>query len=251
VAGLATEPGHQGYRRGQPLPTTLEALAGRPPALTPEVRPKCPAGQLFEKNKNNYLVLDLLLTDLTGLTFPELMQELVFGPLGMAHSSFDPACPETSERPVARGHDAFGVPVPELGLAHPAIAAGGLWSTAEDLAKAQLEIRRAYLGQPALITQALARQMLTPTPGTLYGLSTVVDHSPSGLDFGSVGEFSGYFSVAMCQVSSGDGFVLLSNADGGREIARVMTDPAGERGQFGRLEESRRVDTVAEAGREA
>jgi CubicO group peptidase (beta-lactamase class C family) len=250
VAGLATEPDHEAYRPGEPVPAALEALAGRLPARTPEVRPKCPPGQMFEKNKNNYLVLDLLMTDITGFTFPQLMHQLVFEPLGMVNSSFDPSCPGKAARPVARGHDTFGVPVAELGPTHPAIAAGGLWSTAEDLAKAQLEIRRAYLGQSALISQSLAKQMLTPTPGTLYGLSTVVDHSQSDLDFGSVGEFSGYFAVAMCRVHRGDGFVMLSNADGGREIARIMAGPADESGQFGRIEEARRVDTVSEAGQE-
>jgi CubicO group peptidase (beta-lactamase class C family) len=250
VAGLATEPDHEAYGHDEPLPTALEALAGRHPARTPQVRPKCPPGQLFEKNKNNYLVLDLLMTDITGRAFPQLMKELVFEPLGMVNSSFDPLCPATASQPVARGHDAFGIPVAGLGPAHPAIAAGGLWSTAEDIAKAQLEIRRAYLGQSALITQSLAEQMLTPTPGTLYGLSTVVDHSQADLDFGSVGEFTGYFAVAMCRIRSGDGFVLLTNADGGREIARIMADPAGDSGEFGRLAEARRIATATDAGRE-
>ncbi|HEX6524000.1 MAG TPA: amino acid adenylation domain-containing protein [Streptosporangiaceae bacterium] len=250
VAGLTTEPDHEPYRPGGPVPTTLEALAGRPPALTPAVRPKCPPGQLFEKNRNNYLVLDQLMTDITGAPFPQLMRELVFDPLGMASSSFDPSYPVTADRPVARGHDAFGVPVPELGPTHPAIAAGGLWTTAADLARAELEIRRAYLGQPALITKQLATEMLTPTPGTLYGLSTVVDFLPGDIDFGIVGEFTGYFAVAMCGVNSGDGFVLVTNADGGREIARFIAGPASERGQFGRTEEARRVAAVAEASKE-
>ena len=241
VAGLETEPDFEPYRHGEPVPTALEALSGQPPARTPEIRPKCAAGQLFEKNRNNYVVLELLMTDITATPFPQLMRELVLDPLGMAHSSFDPSCPEKADRPVARGHDAFGVPVRELGPAHPAVAAGGLWTTAADLARAELEIRRAYLGQPALITPPLAVQMLTPTPGTLYGLSTVVDFSPSDLDFGAVGEFTGYFAVAMCQIRSGDGFVLLTNGDGGREIARLIAGEAGENGQFGRREEARRV----------
>jgi CubicO group peptidase (beta-lactamase class C family) len=206
---------------------------------------------LFERNRNNYLVLDQLMSDITGMPFPQLMRELVFTPLGMASSSYDPSCPETAGRPVARGHDALGVPVAELGPTHPAIAAGGLWTTAADLARAELEIRRAYLGQPALITRALASEMLTPTPGTLYGLSTVVDFQPGEVDFGTVGEFTGYFAVAMCSVQSGDGFVLLTNADGGREIARFIAGSTGERGQFGRVEEARRVGAVIEAGQEA
>ncbi len=231
VAGLATTPAHEPYRHGEPMPTVLDALRGRPPARTPPVRPKCAPGELFEKNVNNYLVLEQLMTDLTGTAFPRLMQELIFEPLGMASSSFDPSFHETSGCPVARGHDAFGVSLPELGPAHPASAAGGLWTTAGDLAKAELEIRRAHLGQPALITASLAAEMLTPTPGTLYGLSTIVDFPAGDVDFGAVGEFSGYFAVAMCKVRSGDGFVLLTNGDGGREmeIARFAGEQFGPR----------------------
>jgi CubicO group peptidase (beta-lactamase class C family) len=170
------------------------------------------------------------------------MRELVFEPLGMAGTSFDRAFPRETGRPVARGHDVFGAALPDLGPAHPAAAAGGLWTTAGDLARAELEIRRAHLGQPALISRQLAEQMLTPTSGTLYGLSTVVDFGQDDVDFGSVGEFAGYFTVAMCRVGSGDGFVLLTNGDGGREIARFIAGATGGGSeQFGRPEPSRRT----------
>jgi CubicO group peptidase (beta-lactamase class C family) len=232
TAGLEREAEEPSYR---PVPTALEALRGR------SVRAKCPPGRLFEKNVNNYLVLQQLLEDLTGTPFPRLMREVLFEPLGMTASSFDPAFPAIAGRPVARGHDILGTPLEELGPSHPAVAAGGLWTTAGDLARAQLEIRRAHLGEPALITAALAEQMLTPAPGTLYGLSTVIDIGVDDVDFGSVGEFAGYFTVAMCQVRGGDGFVLLTNADGGREIARFMAGTSGGE-QFGRVEPATDLD---------
>jgi len=233
TAGLSREPEYEPYRHDGPVPTALDALHGRAPARTPAIVQLRPSGA-FEKNRVNYLVLEQLMVDLTGVPFPELMRALVFEPLGMATSSYDPAYHRSSGRPVARGHDALGVPVPELGPAHPAAAAGGLWTTAGDLARAELEIRRAYLGQPALITQSLARQMMTPTAETLYGLSTIVDFQGTDLDFGIVGEFTGYWAAAMCRASSGDGFVLLTNGDSGREIAEFVIGATGGSTQLGR-----------------
>jgi CubicO group peptidase (beta-lactamase class C family) len=226
TAGLAREPAYPPYRKDEPVPTVLDALLGRPPARTPAVRPKCPAGELFEKNPVNYLVLQQVLTDLTGSDFPELMRKSLFEPLGMSGSGFETDFPVRSGRPVAQGHDAFGTATGGYGPIHPAMAAGGLWTTAADLARVQLEIRRAYLGEPALITERLAREMLTATAGSLYGLSMIVDRSDAELDFGAVGEFPGYWAMTMCR-GTGDGFVLLANGDGGRGLAAFITEMTG------------------------
>jgi CubicO group peptidase (beta-lactamase class C family) len=160
------------------------------------------------------------------------MRKTVFGPLGMPGSGYESDFPQRSGRPVARGHDSFGMATGTYGPIHPATAAGGLWTTAGDLARVQLEIRRAYLGEPALITRELAEGMLTATPGSLYGLSMIVDRSDSELDFGAVGEFSGYWAMTMCRIS-GDGFVLLANGDGGRGVATFVTEMTGGTGRFG------------------
>ncbi|MBE1533910.1 non-ribosomal peptide synthetase [Actinomadura algeriensis] len=233
TSGLEREPEYEPYRDGEPVPSVLDALYGRPPARTPEVRPKCPPGELFEKNPVNYLVLEQLLTDLTGTEFPRLMRETVLDPLGMTRSGYESGFPESSGNAHARGHDAAGRPTGHRGPVHPATAAGGLWTTARDLAAVQLEIRRAHRGESELVTPELAEQMLTTTPGTLYGLSTVVDRSATELDFGAVGEFSGYWAMTMCRMS-GDGFVLLANGDGGRGVAEFITAMTGGNEDFGR-----------------
>ncbi|MEV4807681.1 amino acid adenylation domain-containing protein [Nonomuraea sp. NPDC049421] len=226
TSGLARDPEYPPYRDGEPVPTVLDALLGRAPARTPAVRRTRPVGT-FEKNVVNYLVLEQLLTDVTGADFPSLARETVLDPLGMTGSGFEAGFPHGSGRPIAHGHDAFGTPIDGFGLIHPATAAGGLWTTAADLARVQLEIRRAYLGEPALITRELAGQMLTATPGSLYGLSMVVDRSEKELDFGAVGEFTGYWAMTMCRVTGGDGFVLLANGDGGRGVATFITELSG------------------------
>lgn len=221
VSGLSREGAYRPYRPDEPVPTTLDALTGRPPARGGPVRLEHEPGRRFAKNLVNYLVLQQLIADRTGMPFTAWMREAVFVPLGMTGSGYHPDHPRTAGRPVARGHDGSGAVTAENGPTHPAVGAGGLWTTAEDLARAQLDIRRAYRGEPALITRELARQMLTPTPGTMYGLSTIVDAGPD-LDFGVVGEFRGYWAGAMCRMDGGDGYVVLCNGDNGRQVAELV-----------------------------
>ncbi|MGW3045818.1 hypothetical protein ACWC9T_38740 [Kitasatospora sp. NPDC001159] len=55
-------------------------------------------------------------------------------------------------------------------------AAGGLWTTAADLADLAAELRRCYLGRErGLVATELVREMLTPQSGRAYGWSTILD----------------------------------------------------------------------------
>jgi CubicO group peptidase (beta-lactamase class C family) len=196
-------------------------------------------GTVLRRSASHYFVLQQLMCDITGEPFPELMAALVFGPLGMAGSSFDPAFPEVSGRPVAGGHDAYGVPVRDELLTTPEHIVAGLWSTAPDLAAVALEIRKAYVGdRPTLLTQPLATQMLKSYPGAYYGLSTVVDDSGGELSFGHAGEIAGYQAMSMTGVRGGTGLVVLTNADSGNEVVKSVMAAFGrddERYGRGRL----------------
>jgi len=239
VSGLTGYTRFGRYEPGDPLPTTLDVLYGRPPARTPPVRVEFMPGTVWRRSASHYFVLQQLMCDITGVPFPELMAELVFGPLGMAGSSFDPAFPEVSGRPVAGGHDAYGVPVRDETLTTPEHIVAGLWSTAPDLAAVALEIRKAYVGdRPTLLTQSLAAQMLKSYPGAYYGLSTLVDDTAEELSFGHAGEIGGYQAMTMTGVRGGTGLVVLTNGDSGNEVVKSVMAAFGrddERYSRGRL----------------
>ncbi|MFE7389852.1 amino acid adenylation domain-containing protein [Streptomyces sp. NPDC057582] len=225
VSGLALEPAHDPYLPGDAVPGVLDALHGRPPARTPAVRFEHTPGGVFRKNRLNYLILEQLMTEVTGDPFPELMRTLVLQPLGMVRSAYDWAHHAHSRRPVALGHDASGQPVPPGLPIHPSVAGGGLWTTAGDLARAAAEIRRAHLGRGAdLLTQPLAQQMLTPHQDALYGLSTVVDATGDDIEYGAFGEFEGYWAMSLTRIKDGDGLIVLTNGDCGREVGRAAIE---------------------------
>src|SRR5690606_27521735 len=150
--------------------------------------------------------------------------------LGMTATSYDLAFPEISGLPVAHGHDENGRPLPGGWLVRPALAAGSLWSTAPDLAKAAIAVRRAHLGlSGAILSRDRAAELLTVAHrDALYGLGTSIDDTAGDLEFGHVGESAGYRSMMLSRVHRGTGFVVLTNSETGKEIHKHVAIAIGE-----------------------
>ncbi|MFF7593354.1 serine hydrolase, partial [Kitasatospora purpeofusca] len=223
-SGLAPHPPlDDNYSRHEPFPALLDVLNGRAPAKTPPVRRADAPGEVFRLNPLNFSVLQQAMADATGTAFPELARHWLLEPLGMTASGFDPVFPDTAGRPFARGHAADGTPVPDGFVVHPEAAAGGLWTTAADLARLAAEIRRCYLGRPeGLVRQELVQRMLTPLGGRNYGWSTILDGTGADIEFGHGGQALGYQAMTGLRARSGTGAVLLSNGAGGRELVRYL-----------------------------
>ncbi|MFJ9178092.1 amino acid adenylation domain-containing protein [Streptomyces sp. NPDC102360] len=224
-----------GYRPGETMPTVLDLLGGRPPVDTPPVRAERPPGGTFELANTNYSVIQQLLEDISGQPFAALMRELVLEPLRMTSSSFEQDFPGTSGRPAATGHDSEGRPVDGGWRVRPQLASSGLWSTAGDLAKVAVELRRAHRGEAyAVLSRPLAEQMLTPGEGGFYGLGAVVDGRAPDLDAGHGGEPYGYRNMLIVNTGTGSGFVALTNGESGREVLKSVAASLREQdGAFG------------------
>ncbi|MBQ0984632.1 amino acid adenylation domain-containing protein [Streptomyces sp. F63] len=221
TAGLAPTPS-AGQPRGDTLADLPGLLSGRRPDLHPPVRAELAPGSVFRKANVHFSVVQQVLMDVTGEHFDALMRRTVLDPFGMTASSFDQSFPEQPDRPAASGHDEDGRPLPGGWRLWPDTAAAGLWTTATDVAKALLEVRRAYLGRPAaLIGRDTARGLLAPQhPHSGYGLGTVVDDLGDDVQFGHGGAGAGYHALAMCRIGAGTGFVVLTNGEAGAGVAR-------------------------------
>ncbi|MEV6163205.1 serine hydrolase, partial [Streptomyces sp. NPDC052052] len=240
-----------GFRPGEPLPSLLDLLAGRPPVTTPKVRRELPPGEVFRKSSTHYWVLQQVLEDVTGEGFEALMRRLVLDPLGMADTSFDQDHPLVAGLPVAHGHDANGAALKGGWRRRAHLAAAGLWTTAADAARFTVAVRDALLGAPgALLPQATARELLAGETGTFYGLGTIVDDSGEDLEFGHGGEPAGYWNMAISRLHGGTGFVALTNADSGKAVVKHLTAELGRTDSgFGRSRLSqdwRRADGSAD-----
>jgi CubicO group peptidase (beta-lactamase class C family) len=156
-----TRSGVDSYEPAEPLPSLLESLAGLPPASTDPLDVVFTPGTEHSYSGGGYGVLQLLLTEQTGRGFDPLVDSLVFRPLGMAHSVFPQPLPDTLGPFAAMGHDAEGRPLPGGFETLPIMAAGGLWTTAADLALFIAALQASWHGNAAFLDHATIREMMT------------------------------------------------------------------------------------------
>ncbi|MGD9890265.1 MAG: serine hydrolase domain-containing protein [Dehalococcoidia bacterium] len=227
TAGLTVR-GFPGYERGQPVPEILAILDGRAPANTPPVHVDALPGLAWRYAGGGTTILQLLLTDLTGLPFQELMQSLVLEPLGMARSTFTQPLPEDQRRDASSGHAADGQPIAGSWRVYPEMAAAGLWSTAADLARFARGTLAARSGQPGSILRAESvAEMLRRQVSDLGDAMAVFDGMGLGfflaggdrtLCFGHAGGNSGFRCLLAAFPEQEAGLVLMTNGDNGDRI---------------------------------
>ncbi|MBO0779963.1 MAG: serine hydrolase [Ktedonobacteraceae bacterium] len=222
TAGL-TQNWYRGFRRGEAVPTLLQVLEGQSPANTPPVRVKLIPGSQFRYSGSHYSVLQQLLIDVTGKPFPELLQELVFEPLGMHHSSYDQEYPDQRPESTAVGHYIGGEPVYGKWRVIPEMAGAGLWTTAVDLARLACELYRAHVGKPThILKKAVVDQALAPHIIESFGLGIELEGQGQSRRFGHSGDNIGYKCLSTTYVEHGMGAVVLTNADDGGWVAQEL-----------------------------
>lgn len=214
----------QGYRPGEPMPTVADLLHGRPPAEGEPIRRERVLGGGVYYSGTNYLVLQQLVEDVTGMPLAGAMRELLLDPLHLGGSGFERDLPRRTALPVARGHHPDGVPLDCGWLERPDVGAAGFWTTGLDLATLVSEIRRGYLGRPgALLSRPLATEMLSAPEHSSFGLGVVTEQLSGDLQFGHSGSPIGYYAGIACRVRQGTGLALLTNSDLGKPLFyRIM-----------------------------
>ena len=114
-------------------------------------------------------------------------------------------------RTTARGRRGRAVHV------YPEQAAAGLWTTPSDLAKVAIEVQRAIAGPGAVLTQASAREMMTPV-GAGRSLSVHNAQRGEGWYFRHGGSNWGFQCVLVAHFRKGYGVVMMTNADSGGPV---------------------------------
>jgi CubicO group peptidase (beta-lactamase class C family) len=205
------------YKMGEPLPTLVQALQGAPPAKPPGVRIAYVPGERTSYSGGGYSVLQLLLTDQTGETFPALMRRLVLAPVGMHSSDFISSIPDTLKPVLAVGHGNDGTPIAGKWEALVQMAAGGLVTTADDMARFVEELSRAWRGESKLLSRDLAREMLTPNKAG-WGLGFEVAGQGDSIRFLHTGSGDGFRALIVGFPARRAGAVILVNSDAAGEL---------------------------------
>ena len=211
--------GFPGYAADAAVPTTVQVLDGRAPANTAPVRVDTTPGSLWRYSGGGYTIVQLLMTDVAGQPFAELMREQVLRPAGMVHSTFAQPLPADRARQAATAHDGGGAPWPGGYHTYPEQAAAGLWTTPSDLARLLIDVRRAHAGEAGrVVTPQTARTMLTRQAGE-YGLGFGLPGGGDTLIFSHGGSNEGFRAYAAMEAHSGDGVVVMTNGENGATLA--------------------------------
>ena len=216
TAGV-TVAGFSGYAPGEPLPSLLQILDGKPPADNAPIRVDVEPDTGWRYSGGGYVIIRQLLEDVTGQSFGALLQASVLAPAGMKHSTFSQSLPPLLRAELAAPCGPNGQPVSTGAGIFPELAPDGLWATPSDLARYAIQVQRALTGAPdALLSARTTRLMLTPRRDN-YGLGVISgDDSKHPWFTHNGGNYA--FPSLFVAYDKGDGAVIMSNGQNGFEV---------------------------------
>jgi CubicO group peptidase (beta-lactamase class C family) len=221
TAGLTVH-GFPGYATDAPRPTLVQVLDSSGPTNTAPIRVEAEPGSRWNYSGGGYTIMQQMILDATGKTFPEFMRETVLAPLGMQRSTFEQPPPPVRAALTAAGHYPDGSEVKGRWHVYPEMAAAGLWTTPSDLARFAIEVQQAYAGRSSkVISQAMAKEMLTDQK-EMDGLGLFLQGTGPGMRFNHNGRDEGFDAELTATVKTGQGVAIMINSnDDSRAVARI------------------------------
>lgn len=207
-----------GYSTGESVPTLVEVLNGISPAKNePVTVNKEPELDILA---GAYTIIQQMMIDIEAEKFPELMDELVLQPLEMNSSTFNQTLSSEQLTMAATGYLTDGSMVKGKRYIYPTMAANGLWTTAEDIAKFIINIQQTLKDNSTKsLSKDMTAQMFTTSgykskywPNFKYGLGLSIENKKKDIYFGHHGWNRGFFNLMTAHRDKGYGVVVLTNS---------------------------------------
>ncbi len=206
------------------LPDVPQILDGSAPANTKPVRVIETPGTRWSYSGGGFTVMQLLMTDVSGKPFPQLMNDTVLKKLGMKNSTYQQPLPQNLYRQAAVGHkEGTGEKIPFRWFVHPEMAAAGLWTTPSDVARFAIELQQAYAGKSKkVLSPEMVKQMLTKQMGG-WGLGiTLGGEAGRAFRFSHGGANRGFRNSMVAYTESGQGAVVMTNSTDGAPLGEEI-----------------------------
>ena len=164
-------------------------------------------------SNTGFVMLGRVVERVSGKPFGELLRARFFGPLGMKSSSLGPGA-----APHATGHTSFALGAPERatlegdGWLH---AAGGVWSSAQDLARWDLALADGKVLSPAGAAKLATARRTSDGRSTDYGCGIGVRHAGGETILQHGGAVSGFLAFNAVVPRTRSAVILLVNSDHG------------------------------------
>ena len=227
--GGTTVHGFPGYATDAPVPTLVQVLNGEKPANTPAIRSEAAPGSKWNYYGGGYTIVQQAMIDVSGEPFPKLLHDTVLAPIGMTHSTYEQPLPKEFQAFAATPYHGDAKPVAGGAHTYPELAAAGLWTTPSDIARYAIEVANSLDGKANHVLSAnMTSQMLTAGMG-FWGLGLEIGGAASNPYFSHGGVNEGFVSIFVAYEKSGEGAVVMTNADTGGTLSdEIMHSIAAE-----------------------
>lgn len=219
------------------IPTIIQVLNGEPPALNEPVS-FIDAPGIHHYSNFGYVILQLVLEEVTGAPFANLVKETIFCKIGMESSTFQQPLPPELKENAANPHDENGV-LKESEYHPTALAQGGLWTTPTDLAQFTSEIMKSFHGNSnKIVSTSLVKEMLS----SHYELNpdTALSFTGQGLGFFLAGKEENFLfahpglnvpgatSILVGFPALGEGVMIMTNSFNGLSVQTLILNELGK-----------------------
>jgi CubicO group peptidase (beta-lactamase class C family) len=212
--GGVTVHGFWGYSPDLPVPTLLQVLDGAAPANSPPIRVDKVPEESPRYSGGGYCIMQQMLIDIEGKPFPQILNEKVLAPLAMTHSTYNQPLDSVQIKMAATGYLPDGTQTKGKRHTYPEMAAAGLWTTAEDLAKFAVHIQKTLkTDNNTVLSQEMTEKMLTPFVADHVGLGIFLENRDGEKYFGHGGWDEGFSSELKAHRNKGYGVVVLTNSN--------------------------------------
>lgn len=166
-------------------------------------------------SNTGFLMLGRAIERATGESLADVMKARLFAPAGMEHASFEPP---HDARGLAQGHTRFALGEPEptpreaTGWIH---AAGGIFASANDLAKWDLALADGKILDAAGMAKLTTPRVLVDGRSTEYGCGLGVRQQGGDVVWSHSGAVSGFLGFNAVVPRTRSAVVLLVNTDSG------------------------------------
>jgi CubicO group peptidase (beta-lactamase class C family) len=221
--------GFRGYRYTEAVPSLIQILNGAPPANSAPVVVDQVPGRELRYSGGGYEIVDQVVRDVTGATFPEFIWERVLAPIGMVNSTYRQPIPDSLWDAAASGYYADGTAVPGRHHIYPELAAAALWTTPTDVARFLIEVQLSLRGESNKVLSRENAELLVREVKNDHSLA-FYERSIRGQPYlWHAGANDGFRGGMAAHRTHGHGVVVLTNSDNGSELTEVIIKVIGER----------------------
>ncbi|WP_216587173.1 serine hydrolase domain-containing protein [Streptomyces brasiliscabiei] len=187
-----------------------------------------PVGRRFHYSNPGFTVLGVLVEQLRGAPWEDVVRREILEPLGLRRTTWHPEAPYAGGWAV---HPWADVMLPEqvedLGRMGPA---GQLWSTTADLARFAVFLAQ---GDDRVLSAESVLEMRTPaapgeaadvSAGSAYGLGMQLQHRDGRFLVGHGGSVPGFLAQLTMSVADDVAAVVLTNCTSGPVVSEVAAD---------------------------